>query len=102
MDLNYRAARRSCKTNYNTSIIMFSRLQVFQFQHLSVGNALQNLAFYSLVMLMLAVIVVQLNVHTETGMRRFIIACMGRISHMKQPIWRTFFFKVKQLFISRH
>jgi len=52
------------------------------------------------VMFMLAVIVVQLNVHTETGMRRFVIARAASLCHFMQPVCKACWFKVRQLFVA--
>ncbi len=60
---------------------------------------MQNFAFYSLVVCMLLIVIVQTNAHNETGIRRFVLSRVTRFGHM---IYRTFHFKVKRIFINRH
>jgi hypothetical protein len=80
---------------------MLPKLLVFEFQHLSVGSALQNFAVYSLIAFMLMIVLVQLNIGHETGVRRFLTTRASWLAHMMQPGYRALCFKVKQL-ISRH
>jgi hypothetical protein len=81
---------------------MPSELIDFKFEHLSVGSALQNFAFYSLVLLMLLIIIVQTNVHHETGIRKFIIGLVTRFSDVAQAASHTLYFRLRELFISRN
>jgi hypothetical protein len=81
---------------------MPSELMEFKLQHLSVGNALQNFAFYSLLAFMLLVIIVQLNHDHETGVRKFVLARITRVLDALNAVCHEIFFMVRRLFISRH
>lgn len=74
----------------------------FKFQHLSVGNAMQNLAFYSLVGFMLLIVIVQTNAHHETGTRRFVLSIFSRFTYAVHAASHHLYFMVRSLFVSRH
>ena len=77
---------------------MPARLLLFGLQNFSAGNVMQNVAFYFLVIMMLAVVIVQLNVGHETGTRRVI---SYRSMHLYQDLahfCNNAFFNVKRLF----
>ncbi|OOQ57198.1 hypothetical protein [Mucilaginibacter pedocola] len=80
---------------------MPSELLNFKLEHLSVGNAAQNLAFYTLVMLMILVVVVQNNAHRETGTRKAVLSYAARLSYMMHCAYHELYLAVRNLWPSR-
>ncbi|RWY51174.1 hypothetical protein [Mucilaginibacter gilvus] len=69
--------------------------------HLSVGNALQNIAFYTFVCLLFMILLVQLNAHQETGIRRFSTTRFLRLRQVMHFAVKVLSHMVRRLFVNK-